>query len=95
MSIAPQDAEKQWTRWRNEWDEAAWYFTYMDEDDKSKPVLQGGLVAIFYIIGAAEPERRKALADTLVEFEMRYGQRLNWGGGWGAIQKNCIQPRCF
>jgi hypothetical protein len=70
-------------RWHDEWDEAAWYFTYVDEDDKSKPVLQGGLVAIFYVINAAEPERRKALINILREFGDRYSAQLQWGA-WGS-----------
>ena len=71
--------EQQWTQWREQWDAAAWHFTYMDETQPDKPVLQGGLVAVFYFVDAAQPEKRKALAQMLRGFHERYAQHLTWG----------------
>jgi hypothetical protein len=71
--------EQQWTQWRKQWDEAAWHFTYMDENQPHKPVLQGGLVAVFYFVDAAQPEKRMALAQMLLRFHDRYAQHLAWG----------------
>uniref|UniRef100_C5CNC4 DUF3396 domain-containing protein n=1 Tax=Variovorax paradoxus (strain S110) TaxID=543728 RepID=C5CNC4_VARPS len=71
--------EQQWTQWREQWDAAAWHFTYMDEVQPDKPVLQGGLVAVFYFVDAAQAEKRKALAQMLRGFHDRYAQHLTWG----------------
>ena len=71
--------EQQWTQWREQWDAAAWHYTYMDEAQPDKPVLQGGLVAVLYFVDAAQPEKRKALAQMLRGFHDRYAQHLTWG----------------
>jgi hypothetical protein len=71
--------EQQWTQWRKQWDEAAWHLSYMDENQPDKPVLQGGLVAVFYFVDAAQPEKRMALAQMLRRFHDRYAQHLAWG----------------
>ncbi|MCR6480955.1 DUF3396 domain-containing protein [Variovorax sp. ZS18.2.2] len=71
--------EQQWAQWKEAWEAAAWHFTYMDEDQKDKAVLQGGLVAIFYFIDAAQPRKRRALAEIMLKFHEQYGPHLKWG----------------
>lgn len=86
MSTQNPSPEQQWERWYAEWKEAAWHFTYMDEEEKDRPVLQGGFVAIFYFVDAAQTEKRAALVQVLREFSERYGEQLRWGA-WGSRYK--------
>ncbi|NHQ86764.1 DUF3396 domain-containing protein [Iodobacter sp. HSC-16F04] len=65
-----------------EWEEANWHFTYVDEDEPNKTTLQGGLVAVFYMVGAYLPARRQAIAQVMQEFHLHYGQHIQWGY-WG------------
>lgn len=48
-----------------DFDAHRWDFTIVDEDDEEKPVLQVGLVAIFYLVDAYLPVRRKHIAQGL------------------------------
>ncbi|WP_321866117.1 type VI immunity family protein [Paraburkholderia tropica] len=60
-------------------DAERWNFTFMDEMDTTKPVQQVGLVAVFYLVDAYLPLRRKHIAEALKAFFSSYGEKLTWG----------------
>lgn len=60
-------------------DEERWYFTYMDEEDITKPTIQVGLVAVFYLVDAYLPLRRKHIAEAFALYDKHYGDKLKSG----------------
>jgi hypothetical protein len=56
-----------------------WEFTYMDEEDTSKPTIQVGLVAVFYLVDAYLPIRRRHIAEAFALYDRHYGQHLKSG----------------
>ena len=62
-----------------QWDEAKWHFTYMDEDQLDKPVLQGGLVIVLYLVKSYLQGNRIALASAMQRLNGIMGGQLRWG----------------
>jgi len=60
-------------------DAERWYFTFMDEEDESRPVQQVGLVAVFYLVDGYLPVRRKGLAEAFALYHQHYGDKLKGG----------------
>jgi hypothetical protein len=60
-------------------DEERWEFTYMDEEDTSKPIIQVGLVATFHLVDAYLPLRRKHIAEAFSLYDKHYGDKLKGG----------------
>jgi len=67
-----------------------WNFTFMDEADATKPVQQVGLVAVFYLVDAYLPIRRKHIAEAFALYDKHFGDKLK-GGYRGDMGMN-IQP---
>lgn len=62
-----------------EFDAERWYFTFVDEDDKTLPVQQVGIVAIFHMVDAYLPDRRKGIAQAFSLYYELYGEKLKGG----------------
>ncbi|MBN3856033.1 DUF3396 domain-containing protein [Paraburkholderia sp. Ac-20340] len=60
-------------------DAERWHVTFMDEADTAKPVQQVGLVAVFYLVDAYLPIRRKHIAEALKTFHNSFRNELTWG----------------
>ncbi|KND58028.1 hypothetical protein BVER_00330c [Candidatus Burkholderia verschuerenii] len=56
-----------------------WNFTFMDEADTTKPVQQVGLVAVFHLVDAYLPIRRKHIAEAFALYDEHYGDKLRGG----------------
>lgn len=50
----------------NEFDAERWYHTFADEDDNTLLVQQVGIVAIFHLVDAYLPVRRKGIAEAFL-----------------------------
>jgi hypothetical protein len=70
---------QQWENWHGEWVDASWNFTYNDENQTDKPVLQGGLLVLFYFVNSAQLETRKSISEALLRFHQKYRRHLQWG----------------
>ncbi|WP_423378750.1 type VI immunity family protein [Burkholderia sp. LMG 32019] len=62
-----------------QWDEAKWHFTYGDEDEPDKMVLQGGLVIVLYMLKSYLKGNRDALASAMYRIKEVFGDQLHWG----------------
>ena len=62
----------------------------MDEADTSKPVQQVGLVAVFYLVDASLPVRRKHIAEAFALYDKHFGNKLR--GGYRGEMGMTIQP---
>jgi hypothetical protein len=51
----------------------------MDEEDITKPTIQVGLVAVFYLVDAYLPLRRKHIAEAFALYDKHYGDKLKGG----------------
>ena len=56
-----------------------WNFTFVDEADTTKPVQQVGLVAVFHLVDAYLPIRRKHIAEAFTLYDKHYGSKLKGG----------------
>ncbi|HCE9700623.1 TPA: hypothetical protein NIA58_003026 [Pseudomonas aeruginosa] len=63
----------------SEFDAERWYFTFMDEDDNTLPVQQVGIVAVFHLVDAYLPVRRKGIAEAFTLYHEFYGDKLKGG----------------
>ncbi|MGE8409890.1 MAG: type VI immunity family protein [Pseudomonas sp.] len=62
-----------------EFDAERWHFTYVDENDHDLPVQQVGIVAIFSMVDAYLPVRRKGIAEAFTLYHNLYGDKLKGG----------------
>ncbi|CAG9226197.1 conserved hypothetical protein [Paraburkholderia tropica] len=53
-----------------------WNFTFMDEADTTKPVQQVGIVAVFHLVDAYLPFRRKNIAEAFTIYNNYFGEKL-------------------
>jgi len=60
-------------------DNERWNFTFMDEADIAKPVQQVGLMAVFYLVDAYLPVRRKHIAEAFSLYDKYFGDKLHGG----------------
>ncbi|KVL18702.1 hypothetical protein WK90_09210 [Burkholderia cepacia] len=67
-----------------------WNFTFMDEEDTKQPVQQVGLVAVFYLVDAYLPMRRKHIAEAFALYDKHFGDKLQ--GGYRGDMDMTIQP---
>ncbi|WP_158685932.1 type VI immunity family protein [Achromobacter spanius] len=74
----------------SEFDAERWYFTFMDEDDHTLPVQQVGIVAIFQLMDAYQPDRRKGIAEAFSLFHDLYGDKLK--GGYREDKRMIVRP---
>ncbi|PJI54308.1 hypothetical protein CTI14_16955 [Methylobacterium radiotolerans] len=74
----------------SEFDAERWYFTFMDEDDHTLPVQQVGIVAIFHLMDAYHPHRRKGIAEAFSLFHHLYGDKLK--GGYREDKRMIVRP---
>lgn len=63
----------------DQWNEAKWHFSYSDEDQPDKMVLQGGLVIVLYMRKSYLKDNREALANTIQRLHQVMGMHLRWG----------------
>lgn len=73
-----------------EFDAERWHFTYVDENDHDLPVQQVGIVAIFSLIDAYLPFRRKGIAEAFTLYHDLYGDKLN--GGYREDKGTTLRP---
>ena len=73
-----------------EFDAERWYFTFVDEDDKTLPVQQVGIVAIFHMVDAYLPDRRKGIAQAFSLYYELYGEKLK--GGYREDKRMIVRP---
>lgn len=73
-----------------EFDAERWYFTFMDEDDNTLPVQQVGVVAIFHMMDAYLPARRKGIAEAFSLYHELYGDKLK--GGYREDKRMIVRP---
>ena len=71
-------------------DAERWHFTYVDEDDHDLPVQQVGIVAIFSMVDAYLPVRRKGIADAFTLYHDLYGDNLK--GGYRGDKRMIVRP---
>ncbi|CAB3748700.1 MULTISPECIES: type VI immunity family protein [Burkholderia] len=62
-----------------QWDEAKWHFTYSDEDEPDKTVLQGGLVIVLHMLKSYLKGNRDALASAMYRINEVFGTQFHWG----------------
>ncbi|MEN4919129.1 type VI immunity family protein [Achromobacter spanius] len=74
----------------SQFDAERWTFTFMDEDDNTLPVQQVGIVAIFSLMDAYLPVRRKGIADAFSLYHELYGDRLM--GGYREDKRMIVRP---
>ncbi len=74
----------------NEFDAERWYFTFADEDDNTLIVQQVGIVAVFHLVDAYLPVRRKGIAEALSLYHELYGDKLK--GGYRADKRMIVRP---
>ncbi|UVK91952.1 DUF3396 domain-containing protein [Pseudomonas atacamensis] len=68
-----------------DFDAHRWDFTIVDEDDEEKPVLQVGMVAVFHLVDAYLPVRRKHIAQAFELYCTYFGEKLVWGYTGGEV----------
>ena len=73
-----------------EFDAERWHFTYVDENDYNLPVQQVGIVAIFSMVDAYLPVRRKGIAEAFSLYFQLYGYNLS--GGYRGDKKMVVRP---
>ncbi|MDH0686102.1 type VI immunity family protein, partial [Achromobacter animicus] len=73
-----------------EFDAERWYFTFGDEEDNTLIVQQVGIVAIFHLVDAYLPVRRKGIAEAFALYHELYGQNLK--GGYRADKRMIVRP---
>lgn len=78
------------TDFLKEFEAERWYFTFVDEDDNTLPVQQVGIVAIFHLIDAYLPERRKGIAEAFSLYYELYGDKLK--GGYREDKRMIVRP---
>ncbi|WP_454727080.1 MULTISPECIES: type VI immunity family protein [Cupriavidus] len=71
-------------------DAERWDFTFMDEDDHALPVQQVGIVAIFHLVDAYLPIRRKGIAEAFTLYHALYGDKLK--GGYREDKGMTVRP---
>jgi hypothetical protein len=71
-------------------DAERWHFTFTDEDDPTLPVQQVGLVAIFHLVNAYLPVRRKGIAEAFALYHELYGAKLR--GGYRGDKGMTVRP---
>ena len=71
-------------------DAERWTFTFMDEDYKTLPVQQVGIVAVFHLVDAYIPVRRKGIADAFSLYHDLYGDKLK--GGYREDKRMIVRP---
>jgi len=74
----------------NEFDAERWYFTFADEDDNTLLVQQVGIVAIFHLVDAYLPVRRKGIAEAFSLYYELYGDKLK--GGYREDKRMIVRP---
>ena len=74
----------------NEFDAERWYFTFADEDDNTLIVQQVGIVAVFHLVDAYLPVRRKGIAEAFSLYHELYGDKLK--GGYRADKRMIVRP---
>jgi len=73
-----------------EFDAERWYFTFADEDDNTLIVQQVGIVAVFHLVDAYLPVRRKGIAEAFSLYYELYGDKLK--GGYRADKRMIVRP---
>jgi len=73
-----------------EFDAERWHFTFVDEADQTLPVQQVGVVAIFHLIDAYLPTRRKGIAEAFSLYYELYGDKLK--GGYREDKGMIVRP---
>ena len=73
-----------------EFDAERWHFTYVDENDHDLPVQQVGIVAIFSLVDAYFPARRKGIAEAFSLYKSLYGDKIK--GGYRADKGMTVRP---
>ncbi|WP_211460892.1 type VI immunity family protein [Collimonas silvisoli] len=71
-------------------DAERWSLTFMDEEDTTQPVQQVGVVAIFHLVDAYLPIRRKHIAEAIALYDQHFGSKLQ--GGYRGEMGMRIQP---
>ena len=74
----------------SEFDAERWYFTFADEDDNKLIVQQVGIVAIFHLVDAYLPIRRKGIAEAFTLYHELYGDKLK--GGYRGDKRMIVRP---
>ncbi|WP_313064533.1 type VI immunity family protein [Achromobacter animicus] len=74
----------------NQFDAERWYFTFADEDDNTLLVQQVGIVAIFHLVDAYLPVRRKGIAEAFSLYYELYGDKLK--GGYREDKRMIVRP---
>ncbi|WP_158685930.1 type VI immunity family protein [Achromobacter spanius] len=67
-----------------------WYFTFADEEDNTLLVQQVGIVAIFHLVDAYLPVRRKGIAEAFSLYHELYGDKLK--GGYREDKRMIVRP---
>ena len=73
-----------------EFDAERWHFTFVDENDHDLPVQQVGIVAIFSLVDAYLPFRRKGISEAFTLYHDLYGDKLN--GGYREDKGTTLRP---
>ncbi len=73
-----------------EFDAERWHFTYFDENDHDLPVQQVGIVAIFQLLDAYHPFRRKGIAEAFSLYNELYPGKLK--GGYRGDMPMAVRP---
>ncbi|MEN5158872.1 type VI immunity family protein [Achromobacter spanius] len=74
----------------SKFDAERWHFTFVDEDDETLPVQQVGIVAVFYLVDAYLPPRRKGIAEAFTLYNELYGDKLK--GGYRGDKRMIVRP---
>ncbi|PTW94986.1 hypothetical protein DBL07_19295 [Achromobacter mucicolens] len=74
----------------NEFDAERWYHTFADEDDNTSLVQKVGIVAIFHLVDAYLPVRRKGIAGAFSLYHELYGDKLK--GGYREDKRMIVRP---
>ncbi len=74
----------------HEFNAERWYFTFADEDDNTLLVQQVGIVAIFHLVDAYLPVRRKGIAEAFSLYHDLYGDKLK--GGYREDKRMIVRP---
>ncbi|PJI54304.1 hypothetical protein CTI14_16985 [Methylobacterium radiotolerans] len=65
----------------SEFESERWHFTFVDKEDTTLPVQHVGIVAVFHLVDAYLPIRRKGIAEAFALYYDLYGDKLKGATG--------------
>lgn len=74
----------------SEFESERWHFTFVDKEDTTLPVQHVGIVAVFHLVDAYLPIRRKGIAEAFALYYNLYGDKLK--GGYREDKRMIVRP---